>query len=75
MQDNPNHRFVDLKQAFCRYYMIMQNDEQVYLQLKNLKLESTERIKVYYAIILKLVNSLQIFTIHDFLAIELWSTL
>jgi hypothetical protein len=37
MQDNPNHRFADLKQAFYRCYMIMQNDEQVYIQLKNLK--------------------------------------
>jgi hypothetical protein len=31
MQDNPNHRFVDLEQAFCRRYRTMQNDEHVYL--------------------------------------------
>jgi hypothetical protein len=41
MRDNPNNKFADLKQNFYRCYRTMQNDEQVYLQLKNLKQEST----------------------------------
>ncbi len=48
MRDNPNCRFVDLEQTFYRRYQTMQNDEHVYLQLKNLKQESTERVEVYY---------------------------
>jgi hypothetical protein len=31
MQNNPNRKFVDLKQAFLKHYCIMQNDEHVYL--------------------------------------------
>jgi hypothetical protein len=31
MQYNPNRRFVNLEQAFCRHYQTMQNDEHVYL--------------------------------------------
>jgi hypothetical protein len=41
MRDNPNCRFAYLEQAFCKCYWIVQNDEHVYLQLKNLKHEST----------------------------------
>jgi hypothetical protein len=37
MRDNPNCRFADLEQAFYRCYWIVQNDEHVYLLLKNLK--------------------------------------
>jgi hypothetical protein len=37
----------------------MHNDEQVYVQLKNLKQESTERVDVYYERLLKLANSLK----------------
>ncbi len=48
MRDNPNCRFVDLEQAFYRHYQTMQNGEHVYLQLKNLKQESKERVEVYY---------------------------
>jgi hypothetical protein len=48
MRNNPNCRLIDLEQAFYRHYRTMQNDEQVYLQLKNLKQESLKRIEVYY---------------------------
>jgi hypothetical protein len=37
MRDHPNYKFIDLKQVFNKHYWTMQNDEQVYLQLKNLK--------------------------------------
>ncbi len=45
VQDNPNYKFANLEQAFCRHYCTMQNDERVYLQLKNLKQESIEKSK------------------------------
>ncbi len=41
VQDHPNYRSTNLEQAFCRHYRTMQNDEQVYLKLKNLRREST----------------------------------
>jgi hypothetical protein len=46
MWDNPNYKFANLEQALCRCYQKVQNDEQVYLQLNNLKQESIERIEV-----------------------------
>jgi hypothetical protein len=69
MQDNPNYRFADLEQNFCRHYRIMQNDEQVYIQLKNLKQESIERIEVYYERLLKLVNNLKTSITDSFLTV------
>jgi hypothetical protein len=59
MRNNPNCRFANLKQAFYRRYQIMQNDEQVHLQLKNLKQKSTDKIDVYYERLLKMANSLK----------------
>ncbi len=69
IQDHPNYRFVDLEQAFCKRYQSMQNDELVYLKLKNLKRKSIERVEVYYERLLKLTNSLQMLTINNFLTI------
>jgi len=40
-------------------YKKFQNDEQVYLKLKNMKHENNERVEVYYERLLKLANSLQ----------------
>lgn len=58
MWDNPNYKFANLEQALCRCYQKVQNDEQVYLQLNNLKQESIERIEVSCETLLKLLNSL-----------------
>jgi hypothetical protein len=46
---------------------MIQNDEQVYLQLKNMKQENNERVEVYYEILLKLANNLQHITTNSFL--------
>jgi hypothetical protein len=50
--------FVELKLVFCKRYRKVQNDEQVYLYLKNMKHEKNERVEVYYEKLLKLANSL-----------------
>jgi hypothetical protein len=55
--------------AFCERYKKIQNDEQVYLQLKNMKQEKNERVEVYYERLLKLANSLQHRTTNSFLII------
>jgi hypothetical protein len=54
MQDNPNYIFANLEQVFCRHYWTIQNDKHVYLQLNNLKQESTKRVEVYYERLLKI---------------------
>jgi hypothetical protein len=43
------------------------NDEQVYLQLKNMKHEKNEKVEVYYERLLKLANNLQHETTNNFL--------
>jgi hypothetical protein len=58
MRNHPHYKFVDLEHAFCKHYMIVHNDEQMYLQFKNLKHETTKRVEVYYERLLKLTNSL-----------------
>jgi hypothetical protein len=50
--------FTKLQLAFSKRYRKVQNDEQVHLQLKNMKHEKDERVKVYYERLLKLANSL-----------------
>ncbi len=37
MKNHPRYRFVDLEHVFCKQYKIVHNDEQMYLQFKNLK--------------------------------------
>jgi hypothetical protein len=51
--------FVELQLVFCKNFIIVPNDEHVYLQLKNMKQEKKERVEVYYERLLKLDNSLQ----------------
>jgi hypothetical protein len=46
-----------------------QNDEQIYMELKNMKQEETKRVKVYYERIQKLIHGLQIPTTYNFLII------
>ncbi len=58
MRNHPHYRFANLEHVFCKHYMIVHNDEQMYLQLKNLKHETTKKVEVYYEKSLKLVNSL-----------------
>ncbi len=56
-------------------YKKFQNDEQVYLKLKNMQHEKNERVEVYYERLLKLANSLQHTTTNNFLTIVFRSRL
>jgi len=69
MGDYPNCTFAKLQLTFCKQFRTFQNDEQVYLQLKNMKQKKNEKVEVYYAILLKLANSLQHRTTYSFLTI------
>jgi hypothetical protein len=40
--------FLELTQAFCKRHHKTQNDEQIYMELKNMKQEEIERVEVYY---------------------------
>jgi hypothetical protein len=40
--------FLELTQAFCKRHQKTQNDEQIYMELKNMKQEEIERVEVYY---------------------------
>ncbi len=44
----------------------MKNDEEVYMQLKNLQQQVSERVEVYYECLLKLANYLQVKTTNVF---------
>jgi len=61
--------FLELTQAFCKCHQRTQNDEQIYMELKNMKQEEIERVEVYYERILKLAHGLQVLTIDNFLTI------
>jgi hypothetical protein len=61
--------FLELTQTFCKCHQRTQNDEQIYMELKNMKQEEIERVEVYYERILKLAHGLQVLTIDNFLTI------
>jgi hypothetical protein len=44
-----------------------QNDEQIYMELKNMKEEATKRVEVYYEQNQKLVHGLQVPTTNSFM--------
>jgi hypothetical protein len=66
MSKFPNFIFSELTQAFCKCHRNIQNDEQIYMELKKMKQEGTERVEVYYEWIQKLAHGLQIPTIDNF---------
>jgi hypothetical protein len=61
----PNCIFLELTHAFCKCHGKI--DEQVYMELKNMKHEETEKVKFYYEWIQKLAHGLQVLTINNFL--------
>ncbi len=67
MGDYPNYNFAKLQLVFNKKYRKVQSDEQVYLQLKNMKQKKNEKMEVYYERLLKLANSLQQKTTYSFL--------
>ncbi len=58
--------FLELTQAFCKHHQRIQNDMQIYTELKNMKQTETKRVEVYYEWIQKLVHGLQVPTTNNF---------
>jgi hypothetical protein len=67
MSKFPNYIFSKLTLAFCKHHQKTQNDEQIYMELKNMKQEETKRVEVYYEQIHKLAHGLQVPTMDSFL--------
>jgi endonuclease IV len=67
MSKYPDCIFLELTQAFCKFHQKIHNDEQIYMELKNVKREETERVEVYYEWIQKLAHGLQVPTTYNFL--------
>jgi hypothetical protein len=59
--------FLKFTQAFCKHHQKIQNDEQIYLELKNMKQKEIERVEIYYERIQKLVHGLQVPTTNNLL--------
>jgi len=58
MSKFPNYIFSELTQAFYTHHQKIMNDEQIYMELKNMKQDETEKVEVYYEQIQKLVHGL-----------------
>jgi hypothetical protein len=56
-----------LEQEFCKRFWTMNNNKEIYMQLKNLQQQVSEWVKVYYEHLLKLANCLQVKAIDVFL--------
>lgn len=52
--------FKGLEQTFCKRLWIVNNDEEVYMQLRNIHQQNVEHVEVYYERLLKLANYLQV---------------
>jgi len=58
IQDHPNYTFDGLGQAFCKHFWTMKNDEEIYMQLRNLQRQIGKWVEVYYERLFKLINCL-----------------
>jgi hypothetical protein len=67
VQDHPNCTFEELEQTFCKRFITMKNDEEVYMQWQNIQQQIVECVEVYYECLLKLANCLQVKAIDVFL--------
>ncbi len=56
--NHPNYFFEELEQAICKWFKIVKNDEEVYMQLQNIQQQTIESVEVYYECLLKLTNCL-----------------
>jgi hypothetical protein len=56
--------FSQFTHTFYKRHRKTQNDEQIYMDLKNMKQEETKRVEVYYERIQKLVHGLQKYQPH-----------
>ncbi len=60
--DHPNCTFEKLEEAFYKWFKIVKNNEEVFMQLRNIQHQTNEHVKVYYEHLLKLVNCLHVKT-------------
>ncbi len=58
MSKFPDYTFLELTQTFCKCHQKTQNDEQIYMELKNMKQKKIEKVEVYYGQIQKLFYGL-----------------
>jgi hypothetical protein len=65
----PNCIYLEFIQTFCKCHKNIQNDVEIYMELKNMKQEETKRVEVYYKRIPKLVDCLQVPTTDNFFTI------
>jgi len=75
MLEFPNCSFFKLMQTFHKHRHKMQNDKQIYMELKNIKHRNIERVKVHNEAIHKLVHGLQTPIIDNFLTNVFWARL
>jgi len=69
VEDHPNCTFEEFERAFCKWFKIVKNEEEAYMQLQNIQQQTTEHVEVYYEHLLKLTNCLQVKTTYVFLII------
>jgi alkylhydroperoxidase/carboxymuconolactone decarboxylase family protein YurZ len=69
VHDHLNCTFEELEQTFCKHFQTMENDEKIYMQLKNLHQKVSKWVELYYKCSLKLVNCLQVKATNVFLII------
>jgi hypothetical protein len=48
MSELPYFIFLELTQAFYKCHWKTKNDEQIHMELKNMKQEETKKVEVYY---------------------------
>ncbi len=65
VQDHLNCNFEELEQTFCKWFKIVNNNEEVYMQLRNIQQQIV--VEVYYECLLKLANCLQVRATNVFL--------
>jgi hypothetical protein len=58
VQNYPNSTFEELEQTFCKRFLNVKNDKEVYMQLKKLQQQIGERVEIYYKYLLKLAHFL-----------------
>jgi hypothetical protein len=59
VQDHPSCMFGKLE-VFCKWFRTLKNDEEVYMQLRNIQWQIVECVEVYYEQLFKLANCLYV---------------
>jgi len=58
VHDHPSCMFGKLEQVFCKWFQIMKNDEEIYMQLRNIQRQIAKCVEVYYEQLFELTNCL-----------------